>query len=223
MLRRVDRWVTLDCYGTLVDWDAGIRDALAAVWPAHDPEALLARYHEVEPSLQADGVRSYRQVLAAAVPAVADHEGLEVPDGAGSALATSLPTWPAFPESREVLATLRDRGWLLAILSNTDPDLLDASLAAIGVPVDLRVTASTIGSYKPALGHWETFFRLTDADRLRHVHVAASLFHDVEPCAALGLPCVWVNRLGERSDVPRAGEVPDLRGVPDLVDRVVPA
>jgi 2-haloalkanoic acid dehalogenase type II len=219
----VDRWVTLDCYGTLIDWDAGIRTALAAIWPSADPDALVARYHAIEPALQADGGRTYRQVLTAAVGAVADAEGLTVPEGGPAGLASSLPTWPPFPETAEALGALRGRGWKLAILSNTDPDLLDASLAAIGVPVDLRVVASTIGSYKPAVGHWETFFRLTGADRTRHVHVAASRFHDVEPCAALGLPCVWVNREGEASEVPRAAEVPDLRGVPYLLETLVPA
>ena len=97
-----------------------------------------------------------------------------------------------------------------------------ASLAAIGVPVDLRVVASDIGSYKPAFGHWESFFQQTQADRSRHVHVAASLFHDVQPCAALGLPCVWINRQGEVSDLPRAGELTDVSGLPDLLDGLVP-
>ncbi len=82
--------------------------------------------------------------------------------------------------------------------------------------------ASDIGSYKPAFGHWETFFRTTHADRARHVHVAASLFHDVEPCAKLGLPCVWINRLGETSPLPRAGESTDLREVAVLLDALVP-
>ena len=81
------------------------------------------------------------------------------------------------------------------------------------MPVDLRVVASDIGSYKPAFGHWESFFQQTQADRSRHVHVAASLFHDVQPCAALGLPCVWINRQDEVSDLPRAGELTDLAGL----------
>ena len=63
----------------------------------------------------------------------------------------------------------------------------------------------------------------TGADRRRHVHVAASLFHDVRPCAALGLPCVWINREDETSDLPRAGELTDLSGLPDTLDALVPA
>jgi 2-haloacid dehalogenase len=219
----VDRWATFDCYGTLIDWDGGIRAALFGLWPDVDPHRLVATFHAVEPGLEADAALTYRQVLSAAVPAVAEALDLEVPEGRASELAASLPSWPPFPGTTEVLAELALRGWRIAILSNTDPDYLDASLAAIGVPVDLRVVASTIGSYKPALGHWETFFALTGAERTRHVHVAASVFHDVQPCADLGLACVWINRSGAASDVPRAGELPDLRGLADTLERLVPA
>jgi 2-haloacid dehalogenase len=145
-----------------------------------------------------------------------------VPPGAEGALGASLPAWPVFAEVPTVLAELRNRGWRLAILSNTDADLLDASLRAIGVPVDLRIVASEIGSYKPALRHWEAFFAQTEADRERHVHVAASLFHDIEPGARLGLRCVWINRLAERSDLPRAGELTDLADLPETLEALVP-
>jgi 2-haloacid dehalogenase len=121
------------------------------------------------------------------------------------------------------LRELRERGWRLAILSNTDPDLLAASVDAIGVPVDLRITAAEAGSYKPAPGHWERFFERTAADRARHVHVAASLFHDIAPCRELGLTAVWINRLGEASELPRAAELPDLARLPDTLDGLVSA
>jgi 2-haloacid dehalogenase len=218
-----DRWATFDCYGTLIDWDGGVRSGLDSLWPLADADALLARYHELEPGLQASGERSYREVLTDVVPALAEAEGLEVPPGRAAVLADSLPSWPPFPEMTEVLRDLRERGWRLGILSNTDPEYLAASFELIGVPVDVTVTASEIGSYKPGFAHWERFFQRTGADRSRHVHVAASLFHDVEPCAALGLPCVWIDRLGETSDLPRAGELPDLRGLPEVLEALVPA
>jgi 2-haloacid dehalogenase len=217
-----DRWATFDCYGTLVDWMRGIRLTLARLWPEADADALRARYHATEPSVQAGRGIPYRQVLAETLTSVADVEELPVPGGQADALARSLPSWPIFPEVPAALMALRQAGWKLAVLSNTDADLLDASLETIGVPVDLRVVASEIGSYKPAFGHWETFFRLTGADRARHIHVAASLFHDVEPCAQLGLPCVWVNRMNETSPLPRAGELTDLAELPGLLDRLVP-
>ena len=218
-----DRWATFDCYGTLIDWMSGIRSALARLWPGGDADALLVRYHTLEPAIQADSGISYRQVMAQALAGVSDAEGLTLPAGEGDALARSLPSWPVFPEVPASLAELRARGWGIAILSNTDAAFLDASLAAIGVPVDERIVASEIGSYKPAFEHWETFFARTGADRRRHVHVAASLFHDVQPCAALGLQCVWINRAAETSELPRAGELPDLTALPDTLDALVPA
>ena len=219
----MDRWATFDCYGTLIDWNGGIRAALASIWPHEDADALLASYHEVEPGLEADGTRSYRDVLTQAVVDIGAARELAVPDGAGDVLADSVPSWRPFPEVAASLGRLREDGWRLAILSNTDADYLDASLRSIGVPVDERVVASDIGSYKPAFAHWETFFRRTGADRAGHVHVAASLFHDIEPAAALGLPCVWINRLGESSQIPRAAELPDLSALPATLDRLVPA
>jgi 2-haloacid dehalogenase len=217
-----DRWATFDCYGTLIDWDSGIRRALARVWPEEDAERLFHSYHDVEPRVQAGREISYRQVLRETLAGIAESEELEVPPGDEDALAESLPSWRPFHEVPGTLAELRDRGWWLGILSNTDPDLLDASLKTIGVEVDVRVTAAEARSYKPAYGHWDTFFRTTMADRTRHVHVAASLSHDVEPCAQLGLPCVWINRLGESSDLPRAGELFNLTALPVTLESLVP-
>lgn len=218
-----ERWATFDCYGTLIDWMNGIRDTLADLWPEHDAELLLAAYHEVEPEVQEGRSVPYRQVLAESLERIARREGLTLAADDREALADSLPTWQPFPEVPGALRELRERGWRLAILSNTDPDLLAASVDAIGVPVDLRITAAEAGSYKPAPGHWERFFERTAADRARHVHVAASLFHDIAPCRELGLTAVWINRLGEASELPRAAELPDLARLPDTLDGLVSA
>ena len=217
-----ERWATFDCYGTLIDWDRGVRDTLADVWPEEDAERLFHRYHDVEPRIQSGRGVPYRRVLRETLEAIAAEDELEIPPGREDALVEALPSWRPFPEVPASLAELRDRGWRIAILSNTDPDLLDASLERIGVPVDLRVTAAEAGSYKPAFGHWDTFFRHSSADRERHVHVGASRYHDVEPCAQLGLPCVWINRRGESSDLPRAAELPSLAGLAAVLERVVP-
>jgi 2-haloacid dehalogenase len=80
-----------------------------------------------------------------------------------------------------------------------------------------------VGSYKPAHGHWQQFLEQTGADPTRHVHVAASLFHDVEPARELGIPCVWINRLPEPVRGEPAAELPDLEALPDTLDRVLPA
>jgi 2-haloacid dehalogenase len=212
-----ERWATFDCYGTLIDWNGGIRRELARVFGDERADALLQRYHGLERELEADGSRSYAEVLTEAM------RGLGAPPGEEDALARSLPSWEPFPEVPPALADLRERGWRLAILSNTDPDFLAASLERIGVPADLTVVASEIGSYKPAHRHWERFFAETGADRERHVHVAASLFHDVAPARELGLASVWINRLGERADPEPTRELPDLTRLPETLDDLVPA
>jgi 2-haloacid dehalogenase len=217
-----DRWATFDCYGTLIDWHDGLGRALALLWPDEDQDRLFDRYHESERRVQAGRDVPYRWVMRETLAAIAEADELEVPAGHEDALAEALPSWRPFPEVPDSLAELQDRGWRLGILSNTDPDLLGASLMKIGVDVDVRITAAEARSYKPAHGHWDTFFRTTTADRERHVHVAASLYHDVEPCAQLGLPCVWINRVDESSALPRAGELPDLAPLPGTLDALIP-
>lgn len=216
-----ERWATFDCYGTLIDWDGGIRQALHDLWPDADSARLLAHYHAVEPLIQQVGALPYRMVLTRGLRAVAAIADLPLAPALATALADSLPVWPAFPDV-PVLHELRRRGWRLAILSNTDSDLLAASLRQIGVPVDLTITAADAGSYKPAPGHWEAFFARTGAERGRHVHVAASRFHDITPARELGLRAVWINRLGENSDLPRLAELPDLANLPDALERLAP-
>jgi 2-haloalkanoic acid dehalogenase type II len=217
-----DRWVTFDCYGTLIDWERGIGDALAGLWPDADRDALLARYHEIEPRVQIRGSLPYREVMRQALSLLAGDEQLPLAQDDEYALAESLPSWRPFPEVPGSLAELRGRGFSLAILSNTDPELLDASLERIGVSIDGRITAAEAGSYKPAPGHWEQFFERHEADREQHVHVGASLYHDIEPAARLGLKAVWINRLHEESELPRAAELKDLSRLPELLDELVP-
>ncbi len=220
--RVTDRWATFDCYGTLIDWNGGIRAALQAVWPDADAERLLSRYHAIEPLVQEGRSLAYREVGARSLRAIAAIEDLKLAPADAYALADSLPRWPAFDEVPLALQQLRDWGWRLAILSNTDPDLLAASLKQIKTPVDLCITAPEAGSYKPAHGHWRRFFETTGASKSSHVHVAASLFHDIAPANELGLKAVWINRLAETSDLPRAAELSNLAALPQTLDRLVP-
>jgi 2-haloacid dehalogenase len=215
----VTRWATFDCYGTLIDWNDGIRRELARVWPDEDAEKLLRRYHEIEPEIQREEPSlSYREVMRRALARLGD-----VPAGGDGALGDSLPGWRPFPEVPPALRELRARGWKLAILSNTDRDFIEASKQQLGVPFDETVVASEISSYKPAHRHWEEFYARTNAERARHVHVAASIFHDIEPANELSLVSVWINRLGEISDTRPTRELPDLERLPETLDELVAA
>jgi 2-haloacid dehalogenase len=207
-----DRWATFDCYGTLIDWNGGIRGELARVFGEERADELLHRYHELEPELEADGKRSYRDVLTEAM------RRLGAPVDEEDALARSLPEWQPFPEVRGALSEARERGWKLAILSNTDRDFIDASQERIGVPFELSIVASEIGSYKPALGHWEAFER--QVGHPPDVHVAASLFHDIAPANDLGLRSVWINRLAETPGPEPTRELPDLARLPETLEEV---
>ena len=212
-----ERWATFDCYGTLIDWNGGIRRELARVFGEERADELLARYHELEPELEADGSRSYAEVLTEAM------RGLGAPPGEEDALARSLPEWQPFSEVPAALEEGRSRGWKLAILSNTDRDFIDASMARIGVPFELAIVASEIHSYKPAHRHWLEFFEQTGAPREGHVHVAQSHVHDVVPATQLGLRSIWINRLGASAEPAPTRELRDLTRLADTLDDLVPA
>jgi len=233
-----DRWATFDCYGTLIDWNGGIRAEIERLWPPPeaeeeepaeegeeeaepepDPEteARLRSYHELERELERDGKLTYRDVMTEVM------RRLGAPEGEEGGLAASLPSWQPFWEVRDELQNARERGWRLAILSNSDPDLIAASIENIGVPFDEVIVASDIGSYKPAFLHWLEFQARTRADRRRHVHVAASSYHDIVPANKLRIPNVWINRDNEPALTSPTRELPDLVDLADVLDEIVPA
>ena len=215
----MERWATFDCYGTLIDWNGGVRAELARVFGDERADTLLEAYHEVEPEIQRDSSLSYRQVMTETM------RRLGAPAAEEHGLAEALPGWRAFPEVHGALEELRRRGWRLGVLSNTDDDYIAASQVQIGILFDEVVVAQEIGSYKPSHKHWDEFFARSRAPREGHVHVAASLYHDVRPCNELGLRSVWVNRLGESapSDAQPTHELTDLFDLPEALDDLVAA
>jgi 2-haloacid dehalogenase len=213
-------WASFDCYGTLVDWDSGVRAGLREV--LGDDEGF-PRYHELERQIQAERpAERYREVMALTLERLAVERSTPLEPGQREALGDALPGWPVHPDVPPGLAELRERGWKLAILSNTDRDFIEASMESIGVPFELAIVASEVGSYKPAHGHWKAFYEQTGANPGGHVHVAASLFHDIGAANELGIPSVWINRLGERPTTERPdAELPDLSGLAQALDRVL--
>jgi 2-haloalkanoic acid dehalogenase type II len=198
-MRRYDV-LTFDCYGTLVDWERGIAEALERAAGADgvtlDRAAVLRAYHDIEPRIQAERYRRYREVLALTARAVAERLGWPLAPGREAFLPESLPTWPPFPDTNGALRRLRDAGHRLAILSNVDDDLLAGTRRRLDVAFDFVVTAQQVGSYKPAPGHFAAARERIGA--ARWLHVAQSYFHDVQPARALGIASAWINRKGER-------------------------
>ncbi len=190
-------WITFDCYGTLIDWEGGVADALSPFLPAPvDRGALAAQYIAVEAAVEHESYRPYREVLAAASDRLMSELGRPLPSKHALVLPDSLRSWRPFPEVPDALRSLRNAGYRLAILSNVDRDLLTSSIALLGVEPELTVTAEDCRSYKPAPGHWHRFRTSSGAGPERTVHVAASLFHDIVPATSLGYRTVFVNRHG---------------------------
>ncbi|HZV48189.1 MAG TPA: HAD family hydrolase [Candidatus Dormibacteraeota bacterium] len=218
-----DRWATFDCYGTLVDWDAGILSAIESVAPGHGRE-LLARYHGLEPRVQAEpGVfKRYREIMRETLSRAAAESGVALAPGDEDVLGRTLPDWPIFPDVVPALEGLRRAGWRLAILSNVDNDLIAGTLRRIPVEVDLVVTAEDVRSYKPHPGHLLRFRELTGATADRWVHVAASMFHDIVPASELGIRGVYVTRGREKEHCRLAEAVlPNLVALPAVLDSLV--
>ena len=187
---------------------------LAEVFGKERVDEQLERYHAMEPALEADGTRTYRAVMTEAMRELGAGERAEE-------LAASLPDWRPFPEVRDALAEARARGWKLAILSNTDRDLIEVSMRRIGVPFELAIVASEIGSYKPGHAHWLHFFDETNAPRDLHVHVAQSHLHDIVPATELGLRTVWINRRAQAGEPQPTRELRDLAGLAETLDELV--
>jgi len=200
--------VTFDCYGTLIDWEGGIREAFAtaalAIGAPIDLVRVLERYAEVEPAVEAGPFMSYREVLTETARRIAAALDWPLPEGRASFLAESLPAWRPFPDTNRALIALGNAGYRLGILSNVDDDLLVWTRRHLLAGFDLVVTAAQVQSYKPAPGHF-TAARALIGDR-PWLHAAQSYFHDIAPARALGIPAAWINRKGER---PSDGGAPD--------------
>jgi 2-haloacid dehalogenase len=210
-------WVTFDCYGTLIDWEHGITDALLPLVPALiDRDDLARRYIEIEAQVEAESYRRYRDVLGEAGRRLLLSLGSDAP----SPLAASLSAWRPFAEAPPALAELRRRGRRIAILSNVDRDLIASSTGQLGLEPDLVVTAQDSGSYKPAPGHWRIFSERSGADAGVTVHVGASQYHDMRPAASLGYRTVFVDRHGEKLTTTPTRVIRDLTLLADVIEEL---
>ena len=217
-------WVTFDCYGTLIDWERGIADALLPlVGPRTDRRALAEWYIAMEAELEAEAYRRYREVLDQVGRRLLRSLDVPLRDDEPSPLASSLGAWPPFAEVPAALRALRDGGSKLAILSNVDRDLLELSIARLGVRPDLVIASEDCGSYKPAPAHWLRFLERSGASTQRTVHVGASQYHDVRPATALGFRTVFVDRHGEPLETSPVRVIRDLAPLPGVIAELAAA
>jgi 2-haloacid dehalogenase len=220
------QWLSFDCYGTLINWEAGILSYIRPVLKRKEctvsDDRILNLYSEFEPRLQELPYRTYREVLAEVMRDFAGEFRVEVSDGEALGLADSIRDWQPFPDTVAALRRLRSR-YKLAVLSNIDDDLFALTAPKLGIELDALVTAQQVGSYKPSLRNFETLLKRLQIDKSKLLHVAESLFHDVAPARSLGIATVWVNRrqgrpaaatklIAEQPDVEVAtvGELADL-------------
>ncbi len=204
--------LSFDCYGTLIDREAGIADVLRP-WArsgglALDDEAFLTANAKHEARVEADQPRSlYPEVLAQSARLLGEELGIGVTAADAERLARSVPDWPAFPDSRDALTAL-SKTFTLIVLSNVDRESFAGSNRRLEVTFDSLLTAEDIGSYKPSPRNFAAL--LAEATRLgtgegKLLHVAQSLFHDHVPAKQAGLRTVWINR---RHDRPGWGATP---------------
>jgi 2-haloacid dehalogenase len=213
--------LTFDCYGTLIDWESGILEALEQLRSKSErmlsDEQILEQYALVESNGQAGVYKRYREVLRNVATEMASFLGVDVDPQENDMLANSIEHWMPFPDTIDALRHLKTR-FQLAIVSNIDDDLFAHSARHLEVPFDLVVTAEQVQSYKPSHNNFLRAIERIGVPRDEILHVAQSLYHDIKPANELGLANVWINRRGGKhgfgatqpAEATPSLEVPDL-------------
>ena len=210
--------LTFDCYGTLIDWEAGLLAAMRPPLAAHHlgvnlpDDAILEAFARHESEIESGPYRRYRDVLGQVLKAMLGHLGQTPTVEEVAAFGGSVADWPAFPDSTDALARLHER-FKLGVITNCDDDLFAASEARLGTKFDWVVTAEQARRYKPNPRGFELMFERVGLPPARILHVAQSLFHDHVTAKRLGLSTVWVDRRGDR---PGSGATPPAEATPDF-------
>jgi 2-haloacid dehalogenase len=213
-----DRWITFDCFGTLVDWHTGFAAILRPIAGPRTAD-LVAAYHEFERPLEQERPhRLYADVLREGVARAAAKIGLSVTAAAVDALPANWGTQPVFADVEPALAALRADGWKLAVLTNCDRALFARTHRGFRQPFDLVVTAEEVKDYKPALAHFRHFWRVTGVTKGNWIHAACSFYHDIGPAREMGIARIWVDR--DRTGEDPAAATLRLDALAELPDAV---
>ena len=190
------RWVTFDCYGTLVDWTSGLGDLLAPI-AGEQASAVAAAFSGWQLELEKQGpIGSHKQVLKSALLCAAGERGVRLTDADARTLTRSWSALRPFADVEAMLAALRARGYRIGVLTNVDDDLFEITHRSFATPFNLFVTAERVRGYKPEPWLFRAFERLTGVERGDWVHVGSDWYHDIAPAQALGVPRVWLDREG---------------------------
>ena len=210
--------LTFDCYGTLVDWATGISTALQPILRAHDVEIddgeLFRLYARFEKDVESGSYVEYREVLRRVTRRFGDQFDFTPTNAEVEHFADSVGDWPAFDDTNGALRRLNEH-FRLAIVSNVDDDLFRDTARHFHVDFDDVITGEQVRTYKPGLRPFETAFTRLGVPPNRLLHVAQSVYHDVNPAGRMGISCAWVQRYDERFDPPTPQTDPVLT-VPDL-------
>lgn len=211
--------LTFDCYGTLIDWETGILDKLRPWSRGQDlslsDDVLLEAFARHEARLEvARPAPHYRDVLRGVLRGIAGEFHVEADHADIEGFADSVRHWPAFPDSRDALAYLKQH-FKLVVVSNIDRASFAHSAEKLGKPFDEVITAEDVNSYKPALPHFDRAQRILmdmGIEKTAWLHVAQSLYHDIAVANHLGLASVWVDRRKGKG----GGAASESPGTPDL-------
>jgi len=201
-----DRWLTFDCFGTLVDWRHGIRTTGELLFPGRG-DAFLEAYIALEAEVEEGPFKRYRAVLTETARRAAKKLGVDLKPDDATALVSTIPHWPPFGDVGPALSTLRREGWKLALLTNCDRDLIAQTQRRLPASFDAVVTAEDVSAYKPNHAHFKLFQSTFGSSAEAWIHVAQSYFHDIRPTHELGITRIWVNRQGEKDDPSLADSV----------------
>src|SRR5262245_16333602 len=214
------RALTFDCYGTLIDWDKGMRAAQSEIKALKDcdVERLLRDREQAEHELLAGAYRIYSGILGDSLRTAARAQGIALGYGEILGFVNTMGRWPVFPEVGKALLRLSVT-YPMAILSNVETKVLEMSVKKIGGHFVALITAEDIHSYKPATKHWEVAQKRLHCPPAQVLHIAGSLFHDVRPARSLGFGTAWINRRGEPvpEDVDPATVFTDLGSLADAL------
>ena len=217
------QWLSFDCYGTLVDWETGISDAVAEALASHgvskSQTEILQLFADAEPRVQSSpSYLEYHRVLREVMALIGSGLGLQLTDSELGCLADTLPNWPVFPDAADALNAMQRR-YRLAIISNVDDDLFARTADAMGINFDAVITSQQARSYKPNLRNFDLAAERMAVEKADWLHIAESLHHDIGPANRLGIASVWVSRADRGGGTRQTDAVPDVT-VPDLATLV---